>query len=147
MPPRLVRADIVHLKNLVPDGGPVGMVAGVLRDGERQVLPFGRMRHDGADMTVDTQFRVASITKLVTALAAMMLVDDGVLTLDGSVNEWLPELADRQVLRAIEGQIDDTIPAERTVSLRDLLTCRFGLGAIMNFPPDWPISGSWPMSA
>ncbi|MCW5725172.1 MAG: beta-lactamase family protein [Maricaulaceae bacterium] len=82
----------------------------------------------GAPVTPETVFAVASIGKPVTAVAALMLVDDGVLDLDGPVDRWLPELADRRVLRAPDSGLNDTVAAARPVSLRDLLTMRFGLG-------------------
>ncbi|WP_367718360.1 serine hydrolase domain-containing protein [Nitratireductor sp. GISD-1A_MAKvit] len=94
---------------------------------------------EGAPMARDTIFRVASLTKPVTAAVAMMLVEDGVLTLDGSVDDLLPELADRRVLKSLDGPLDETVPANRSVTLRQLLTMTFGLGAIMVFPEAYPI--------
>ena len=84
-------------------------------------------------------FRIASLTKPVTAAAAMMLVEDGKLRLDDPVDAWLPELKDRKVLRSLEGPLDDTVPANRAITLRDLQTFRLGLGAVMVFPPKYPI--------
>src|SRR5689334_11247974 len=78
----------------------------------------------------DTIFRIASMTKPVTAAAAMLLVEEGRIALDGTVERWLPELADRRVLRAIESPVDDTVPATRALTLRDLMTFTFGLGAV-----------------
>lgn len=46
----------------------------------------------------------------------------------------LPELADRKVLRAIDSTLDDTVPADRPITLRDLLTLRLGIGAVMAPP-------------
>ncbi|MCC5995591.1 MAG: beta-lactamase family protein [Oceanicaulis sp.] len=94
----------------------------------------------GAPMTRDTQFAVASIGKPVTAVAALMLVDDGVIGLDDPVDPWLPELADRQVLRALDSDLDDTVPARRAITLRDLLSMRMGLGFILAHPADTPIA-------
>src|SRR5215469_15705415 len=68
--------------------------------GER--LP-GAAPTSSAPMRRDTIFRVASLTKPVLAAAAMMLVDEGRLPLDAPVERWLPELADRRVLRRIDG--------------------------------------------
>ena len=90
-------------------------------------------------MQRDTIFRVASITKPVTAAAAMILVEEGKLRLDDPVDQWLPELANRKVLRTIESPLDDTVPANRPITLRDLLTFRLGHGAVMVFPPKYPI--------
>src|SRR5262245_5917583 len=76
----------------------------------------------------DTIFRISSMTKPVTAVAALTLVEDCLVRLDDPVDEWLPELADRQVLIRPEGPLEDTVPAARPLSLRDLLTFRSGMG-------------------
>ena len=75
-------------------------------------------------MQRDSIFRIASMTKPVTAVAAMILVEECRLRLDDPVDRWLPELADRKVLRTIDATIDDTVPAKRAITLRDLLTFR-----------------------
>jgi len=93
----------------------------------------------GTPMATDSIFRIASIGKLITATAAMVLVEDGKLGLDEPVDRFLPELAERRVLRRIDGPLDDTVPALRPITLADLLTLRFGLGAIMVWPPRYPI--------
>ncbi len=69
----------------------------------------------------------------------MILVDDGVLHLDDPVDHFLPELADRRVLRSLGSALDDTVPAERAITLDDLLTFRLGFGAIMAPPGTYPI--------
>jgi len=93
----------------------------------------------GRPMEPDTIFRIASMTKPVTAVAAMMLVEEARLRLDDPIDAWLPELADRQVLRGIDSLLDDTVPAVRPISLRDLLTFRLGIGAVMAAPGTAPI--------
>ena len=75
-------------------------------------LAFGESR----PMKRDTLFRIASITKPITAVAAMILVEESKLRLDEPVDEWLPELASRRVLRSIDSQLDDTVPAERSIT-------------------------------
>jgi CubicO group peptidase (beta-lactamase class C family) len=87
----------------------------------------------------DTIFRIASITKPITGAAAMILVDEGKLRLEDSVEPWLPELANRRVLRRIDSQLDDTVPARRPITVRDLLTSTFGFGSVMAMPGTWPI--------
>lgn len=96
----------------------------------------------GTPMRRDTIFRIASMTKPVTAAAAMLLVEDGRIGLDDPVDQWLPELAGRRVLRTIDSAIDDTVPARRPVTLEDLLTFRFGLGAVMAPPGTYPIQAA-----
>ncbi len=67
-------------------------------------------------MKRDTIFRIASITKLVTAVAAMILVEECRLRLDESIEAWLPELAHRRVLKSISSQPDETVPARREIT-------------------------------
>ena len=82
------------------------------RRGETHVEAIGTMRHDGgAPMRRDTIFRMASTSKPVAVAAAMVLLDECRLRLDDPVEQWLPELADRQVLKRIDGPLDDTVPA------------------------------------
>src|ERR671910_533121 len=121
-----------------------GVVPGVVtllsRRGEVQVDAIGTKAFGHSDpMRRDTIFRVASVTKPIVAAAAMILVEECALRLDEPVDRWLPELADRRVLRAIDSPLDDTVPANRPITLRDLLTFRLGIGAIMVFPPRYPI--------
>ncbi len=117
-----------------------GLVALVSRRGETHVDAIGTMDFGGsAPMQRETIFRVASITKPVTAAAAMILVEECRLRLDDPVDPWLPELADRRVLRTIESPVDDTVPANRPLTLRDLLTFRLGHGAVMVYPERYPI--------
>jgi CubicO group peptidase (beta-lactamase class C family) len=82
-------------------------------------------------MQRDTIFRIASITKLVTAVAAMILVEECKIRLDDSIEPWLPELANRRVLKSISLELDDTVRAERAIIVRDLLTYRMGFGSVM----------------
>src|SRR5258708_19911062 len=86
-----------------------------------------------------TFFRITSMPKPITAVAAMILVEECKLRLDDPVDRWLPELADRKVLRAIDAAVDDTVPAKRAITLRDLMTFRLGLGMILVFPDRYPI--------
>src|ERR1700680_78897 len=79
------------------------------------------------------------MTKPITAAAAMILVEECKLHPDDPVDRPLPELADRQVQRSIDSPLDDTVPAKRPITLRDLLTFRLGLGAVMVLPPRHPI--------
>jgi CubicO group peptidase (beta-lactamase class C family) len=102
--------------------GEAGEVVALLsRDGETQVETAG-----GAEP--DTIFRIASMSKPVVAVAALVLVEECVLRLDDPVDEFLPELASRRVLTRVDAPLDDTVPAERPITLRDLLTFQLGLG-------------------
>ncbi|MBE1583129.1 serine hydrolase domain-containing protein [Nonomuraea angiospora] len=84
----------------VESGRIPGLVALVSRGEETHVEAMGTMRRDGgAPMRRDTIFRMASTTKPVAVSAAMVLLDECRLRLDDPVDRWLPELADRQVLK------------------------------------------------
>jgi CubicO group peptidase (beta-lactamase class C family) len=112
------------------EAGDASSIAWLLAvDGEVRTGAVGHIDADPARPTQrDTIFRISSMTKPVTAFAALQLVDDGVVALDDPVDDLLPELADRRVLADPHGSIDDTVPAERPITLRDLLTFRMGLG-------------------
>ncbi|HXI56856.1 MAG TPA: serine hydrolase domain-containing protein [Polyangia bacterium] len=88
-------------------------------------------------MRRDSIFRIASMTKAVTATAVMMLIQEGKLRLDGPVQQWLPELANRRVLRRLDGPLTDTVPAGRAITVEDLLTFTMGFG--MQFDNRLPI--------
>ncbi|MBO4269535.1 serine hydrolase domain-containing protein [Microbispora triticiradicis] len=116
----------------VDSGRIPGLVALVGRGEETHVEAIGTMCHDGgAPMRRDTIFRMASTSKPVSVAAAMVLLDECRLRLDDLVEQWLPELADRRVLKRIDGPLDDTVPARRPITVRDLLTSTFGLGMDM----------------
>jgi CubicO group peptidase (beta-lactamase class C family) len=90
-------------------------------------------------MTRDSIFRVASLTKPIVAAAAMSLAEEGKVRLDEPVDGLLPELADRRVLKSVDGPIEDTVKAHRSITVRDLLTCRMGFGIIWGPPDAHPI--------
>ena len=93
-------------------------------------------------MQRDTLFRISSTTKPMTAAVVLALIDDGVLELSAPVDELLPELADPRVLRRPDGPLDETVPALRPITLRDLLTFTWGFGmqgAMFMAPEPWPI--------
>ncbi|MGW5685844.1 serine hydrolase domain-containing protein [Nonomuraea sp. NPDC003754] len=115
------------------DSGKIpGLVALVSRGGETHVEAIGTMRHDGGPpMSRDMIFRMASTSKPVSMAAAMVLLDECRLRLDDPVDAWLPELADRRVLKRSDGPLDDTVPARRPITVRDVLTSTFGLGMDM----------------
>lgn len=118
-----------------------GLVTGIDRRGDVVVDALGTLAFDGDEpIRRDTIFRIASVTKPITAVAAMILVEEAVLRLDDPVDELLPELADRQVLRAIDGPLEDTVPANRAITLRDLLTFRSGYGALFTPPDQSPLA-------
>jgi CubicO group peptidase (beta-lactamase class C family) len=84
-------------------------------------------------------FRIASLTKPITAVAALSLVEEGLLRLEEPIDELVPELAGCRVLRAIDAELDDTVPAKRPITLEDLLSYRMGFGSVMAPPGSYPI--------
>ena len=124
----------------VERGHAPGIVTLVSRRGETRVDAVGSKVVGGGDpMRRDTIFRIASMTKPIAAVAAMILVEECRLRLDDPVDPLLPELADREVLKRPEGPVDETVPANRPITLRDLLTLRLGIGAVLTPPGSYPI--------
>jgi CubicO group peptidase (beta-lactamase class C family) len=74
------------------------------------------------------------MTKPITATAAMILVEEAKLRLDDPVERFLPELSGQRVLRSLSAALDDTVPLERAITLRDLLTFRLGFGMLLGQP-------------
>lgn len=93
----------------------------------------------GAPLRRNTIMRIASITKPIVTTAALSLVETGSAAPTDPITRWLPELEDRPVLRADDAPLDDTLPAERAVTLEDVLTGRCGDGMLPRFPMDAPI--------
>src|SRR3954468_21632824 len=113
----------------VDAGALAGLAALVWRDGRvAHAVTVGRRDlTTGAPVVRDTIFRIASMTKPVTTVAALMLFDEGRFALDEPVARHAPELADLRVLRDPNGPLDDTDAADRPITFGDLLTHRSGL--------------------
>jgi CubicO group peptidase (beta-lactamase class C family) len=119
------RSEVAGLAWLVARRGEVHVgVAGTLAAG------------DDAPVRRETLFRIASMTKPITAVAALILVEECALRLDDPVDRLLPELADRRVLASAVGSLDETVAAARPITVRDLITFRLGLG--MDFTATGP---------
>ena len=135
------RLERLHevMAGYVERGVAPGIVTLVSRGGDEDVAVVGTTAVGGDEpMKRDTIFRIASMSKPITAVAAMILVEECKLRLDDPVDEFLPELANRQVLRSLESELDDTVPANRPITLRDLLTFRLGIGLVFG-PESYPI--------
>jgi CubicO group peptidase (beta-lactamase class C family) len=91
---------------------------------KRGQLAFG----SSVEADSDSLYRLYSMTKPVTGMATMMLIEDGALTLDQPVAEILPAFANMQVLKRADGPLEDTVPAEQPITIRHLLTHTAGLG-------------------
>ena len=120
-----------------------GLVMLVSRHGQIHVDAIGRLAFDGSPMKRDTIFRITSMTKPVTAAAAMILVEDGKIGLDDAIDRWLPELANRKVLLRSDALVHQTVPARRAITLRDLLNFHCGYGIIPIFPERLPIQRAY----
>lgn len=94
-----------------------------------QVISAGSLRL-GGDKLVDsnTLWRMYSQTKPVTGMATMMLIEDGLISLDQPLSDIFPEFADMQVLVDPEGALDNVEPAKTPITIRQLQTHTAGLG-------------------
>ncbi|MFI5768599.1 serine hydrolase domain-containing protein [Streptomyces sp. NPDC051658] len=124
------------LEKHVGGGAAPGAVGLVARGDRVEVAAVGSADAGGAAaMARDSIFRIASMTKPVTAAATMMLVEEGRIALDEPVRQWLPELAAPMVVRTPASPVDDVVPAEKVITVSDLLTFRAGYG----FPSDFSL--------
>ena len=129
-PGRLARLHEA-MQRYVQSGWAPGLVTFVHHRGREHVDTIGTMAFDSdRPMRQDAIFRLASMTKPITAVGAMILVEECRLRLDDPLDDWLPELKDRQVLRTIESSLNETVAAKRPITLRDLLTFRSGYGEV-----------------
>jgi CubicO group peptidase (beta-lactamase class C family) len=119
-----------------------GLVALVARGGQVHVEALGRLAVGGPPVARDSIFRIASTTKPITAAVTLAVAAEGLIELDEPVDRLLPELAGRRVLRRMDGPLDDTVPAARAITVRDLLTFTFGFGMVGEMfaaPKPWPV--------
>ncbi len=125
----------------VERGDVPGLVWLIARRGEVHVDYTGALAVGGANHPIqrDSIFRISSMTKPVAAVAAMILVEECKLRLDEPVDRLLPELANRQVLQRLDGPLDETMPANRPITVRDLLTFTMGFGLVFASPDTHPI--------
>jgi methyl acetate hydrolase len=134
-------------KELLPaweQSGVKGMVLGfVTVSGQRYTQPFGRaVWSEEGEITPDHIFRMASMTKAITSVAALQLVEQGLIELDDNIARFLPEIEKIPILRS-NGQL---VEAKRPITLRHLLTHTSGFGynfmndrlAGFEQPEDWP---------
>ena len=108
--------------------GTVPGAVALLGTDDAEIATAGLAALGGPAMAPGAIFRIQSMTKVITAVAALRLVERGTLALDDSVVGWLPELADRRVLRNPTAALEDTEPARRDITLRHLLTNTSGYG-------------------
>ena len=122
------------LEPYVKDATVPGAVALLARGDDVEVEAVGSVDVEGSSpMALDSLFRIASLTKPVTAAAVLMLVEDGRIALDDPVGTWLPELAAPMVVRTPQSAVDDVVPANRPITVFDLLSSQAGYGFAADF--------------
>jgi len=129
------------LQSAVDNGEAPGVVALVARGDDVEFATAGTTELGGSTpMARDTLFRIASLTKPITAALAMLLIEEGRVGHDDPIARWLPELAHPMVVRTPDAPLDDLVPAARPITVADLLTSRAGWG----FPDEfsWPAVGA-----
>ena len=144
-PERLERVTGV-LDKYIAAGELAGAISLIYRHGEVAHLTARGFQNIEArtPMQRDTIFGLASMTKPVTAVATMILVEEGKLRLDEPVDRWLPELAERQVLNDPAGPLDEVHASPRPITVRDLLRYTTGFGAtrFAGIAPDTAIAAA-----
>ena len=116
------------LQQIVDSGQLAGAATLVWKNGAARARCFGwRDIERKLPVERDTIFRIASMTKPITSVAALMLVDEGCVALNDSIARYAPEFSHMRVLRSPDGPLEETDPAERLITFEDLLTHRAGL--------------------
>ncbi len=111
------RGEVGGIVTLIYRHGAVAQVNAVGWQDEARTIPMAR----------NSIFRIASMTKPITSVAALILLEEGLFELDDPIDRWLPELADRKVLRDPTAALDSGVPASRPIQVIDLLTHRSGI--------------------
>ncbi len=116
-------------QNSIATGDLPGVVTLVWRKGQLAEIQTAGLRDIDRKLPMEreTIFGIASMSKPVTVAAALTLVERGRIRLDDPITNWAPEFADMHVLRRPDGPLDDTYPAPRAITIKDLMTHRSGL--------------------
>ena len=116
------------MQGVIDAGDLSGVVSLVWRKGEEvQLNTLGKRDiENNKPMTRDTLFRIASMTKPITSVAALMLMEEGKIKLSDPITKWLPEFADMKVLKDPKGPLGETYPTPRVITVEDLMTHRSG---------------------
>ena len=146
MPDRLTAEGLERLHEVaaaqVADDKIPGLVALVAAGDQVHAETLGTLSIGGAPVARDSLFRIASTSKPITAAATLALAGEGLVDLDEPVDRLLPELAARRVLVRMDGSLTETVPADRPITARDLLTFTFGFGMVLEMfttPGPWPV--------
>lgn len=112
----------------------IGYVCGIREAGRSRIAAGGSSAIGGAEMDPGTLFPLSSNTKPLGGALAMALVEQGVVGLDEPVGRYLPELRELRVLARRDGPLDQTVPMDRPITLRHLLTMTAGFGWVDENP-------------
>src|SRR3569832_720958 len=117
------------LQPIVDSGDLSGFVTLLVRHGEiAQLNTLGqRDMEKKLPMERDTLLRIASMTKPITSVAALMLMEEGKFKLDDPITKWAPEFANMKVLKDAQGPVEDVYDAPRNITFDDIFTHRAGL--------------------
>jgi CubicO group peptidase (beta-lactamase class C family) len=116
------------LQKFVDEGQIAGVAGAVWRDGAIQAVQAGwRDIESHLPIERNTIFRIASMTKPITSVAALMLVDEGRIALSDPVSKYAPEFAQMRVLKSPNGSLEETDESLRPITVLDLLTHRSGI--------------------
>ncbi|WP_145941213.1 serine hydrolase domain-containing protein [Corynebacterium glyciniphilum] len=137
----IINALAALLRERVTAGCLPGAVVAHLRaDGDTDTVAVGvQDLESGTPMSEESLFFWDSLGKPVVAALGLTFIAEGTVDLDSPVARWLPELADPRVLRDPTGPVEDTVPADRPVTVEDLLTLRGGLGFIPDFEAPYSV--------
>ncbi len=128
---------------IVDAGGLAGATTLVWRDGQVVQSAAVGWRDIEARLPIerDTLFRIASMTKPITSVAALMLLDEGRFALNDPIARWAPEFSEMRVLQSPTAGLAQTVAAERPITFEDLLTHRAGF----TYGPFWrgPIASAY----
>jgi CubicO group peptidase (beta-lactamase class C family) len=127
----VVRGIVAGIGTAIDAGRVPGAIVGVRHGDRTEVEAVGATAPGGGPLRPDSVVRISSNTKPMVAALALLLAQDGLLALEDPVERFVPELADRRVLRALDGPPEDTVPAERAPTVEDLLTMRLGFGWVV----------------
>jgi len=108
---------------------PGAIAAFALGEGPLQSIAAGTLAMDSrSPVDLDSLWRIYSMTKPITGMAVMQLIEQGRLSLDQPLHDILPKFRTMRVLTSVDAPVDQTVPAERAITIRQLLTHTAGLG-------------------
>ncbi len=129
-----------QLERLIEGPLQPGAVVGLMRGDKISLFSAGYMESERQrPVPTDALFRISSMSKPLVALALLQLIEDGLVALHDPVEKWLPELAHPRVLKRIDAPLDETVSAERPITVEHLLSSRFGAGILAMPPGGTPI--------